>query len=131
MSETVSLPERIQQLVRERKQHAGALARIDKTLGEINKLVGLPAAGAQSAAAAAKPQGQKRRKRRKYPITGEQSIIELIKQRGGASTSEIRKHWAADGRGGTADNVLTLMVNAKKLKRTPLKDQPGSKYTLP
>src|ERR1035437_3068842 len=45
-------------------------------------------------------------------------------------TSQINQAWKKEGRGGTADVTLGLMVKARKLNRTKLKGQRGSEYRL-
>ena len=47
------------------------------------------------------------------------------------TTQDIKKMWAGEGRGGSADNPLSKMVKAKMLKRTPLGNgMKGSRYSL-
>ena len=46
------------------------------------------------------------------------------------SAKEIQKNWKSQGRGANADNSISQLFKQKKLKRTPLKDQPGSRYTI-
>jgi len=127
------LTSRIQQLSSDRQKHLDAVAAIDQTLMQIGKLLGttVPATAAPSAPAKkAAPAVQKESKRRIFATTGAESVVEFVKKTGGATTKEIQKNWNSQGRGGTADNSLSQLFKAKKLKRTPLKDQPGSRYTL-
>lgn len=70
------------------------------------------------------------RKRGKFKHTGAQSILGLLKGRKALTTREINFAWKKEGRGGTADVMLGLMVKAKKLKRTKLKGQRGSQYLV-
>jgi len=57
--------------------------------------------------------------------------LNFIKEKGGATTEEIRKHWQTSGRKGKAENNLTNLVKTGKLKRNKLEGKPGSNYTLP
>jgi hypothetical protein len=120
-----------------------ALARIDQALQQVNQalgtLGGANGGGAKpvrppapsKAPAAAKPVNGPRPQRGSYRTTGEQSILALIRQRGGATTQEIKERWTREKRGGTADNILSLLVKQDKLKRTPLPaGQRGSRYTI-
>jgi hypothetical protein len=43
---------------------------------------------------------------------------------------EIEKHWTSEGRAVSAANLLSKLVKEKKLKRTPLKGERGSRYSL-
>ncbi len=67
----------------------------------------------------------------KFPVTGDELILNFIKEKGGATTEEIRKHWQTSGRKGKAENNLTTLVKTGKLKRNKLEGKPGSNYTLP
>jgi len=70
-----------------------------------------------------------RRKRIKYALTAEQLVLGLVKGKG-ATTAEINRAWKHGGRKGRADNTLNKMLKAAKVKRTPLKGQKGSTYTV-
>ena len=130
---------RIERLLADRRQHAEALAEIDSALEQIRSaLQGINGTGVSTrlgprkAAAEALPASRKRRGRRGvYGKTSDEMILALVGQRGGATTQEIKAKWKADGRGGTADNALSKMVKDRKLKRTPLVGQRGSRFTLP
>ncbi len=67
----------------------------------------------------------------KFSITGDALILGFIKDKGGATTEEIRKHWEGSGRRGKAENNLTQLVKTGQLKRTKLEGKPGSTYTIP
>ena len=70
-----------------------------------------------------------RRKRKKYALTAEQLVLGLVQGKG-ATTAEINRAWRDGGRTGRADNTLNKMLKDGKVKRTPLKGQKGSTYTL-
>ena len=70
-----------------------------------------------------------RRKRKKYAQTAEQLVLGLVKGKG-STTAEINRAWKDGGRKGRADNTLNKMLKDGKLKRTPLKGQKGSTYTV-
>jgi hypothetical protein len=46
------------------------------------------------------------------------------------SSAEITKHWKSEGRSGLPYIALGQLVKARKLKKTDLKGQRGSQYTL-
>jgi len=85
--------------------------------------LGLSAPGA---AASATP-----RKRGRFPHTAEQTILGLLNGKKSLATSQINQAWKKEGRSGTADVTLGLMVKAKKLKRTKVQGQRGSMYSQP
>ena len=68
--------------------------------------------------------------RRGYSITAEELIVGFVKQKGQPTTQELKKMWINAGRASRFENELSRMVTAGKLKRTPLKDKPGSRYSI-
>jgi len=68
-------------------------------------------------------------KRKKYAKTAEQLVLGLVQGKG-ATSAEINRAWKDGGRIGRADNTLNKMLKDGKVKRTPLKGQKGSTYTL-
>jgi hypothetical protein len=77
------------------------------------------------------PSKRSRRRPRKFAISAEASVLAFVKLHKNPKTKDVKKHWADEGRGGTADNALSKLVKEKKLKRIPLQGEPGSKYALP
>lgn len=67
----------------------------------------------------------------KFAITGDALILGFVKEKSGATTEEIRKHWEGSGRRGKAENNLTQLVKTGQLKRTKLEGKPGSTYSVP
>jgi hypothetical protein len=79
--------------------------------------------------AAAEPTTRRRRRKRgKFAISGEESIINFIRDHRNPSTSEITAHWRSEGRGGKADNALSRLVKIRRLKRQPIPGERGSRY---
>jgi DNA-binding transcriptional regulator YiaG len=70
------------------------------------------------------------RKRGDYSQTAEEFIASLVKSRKATTSTQINAAWKRDGRGGNANNTLSRMVAARKLKRTKLKGERGSKYAV-
>ena len=68
------------------------------------------------------------RKRGQFKQTAEQSILSWLKGRKALTSAQINAAWTKEGRLGNADNNLSQMTKAKKLKRTKLKGQRGSEY---
>lgn len=133
----------INKLQAERKAHLEAITQIDATFQQFGITVAAPAKRRgrppkTTVLAKAPPQvtetpgSGKRRTRRTFSVTGSDLILGFVKAAGkkGATTSEIVKHWKAEGRSGDGYTALGLLVKAKKLKMAKLEDEKGSRYTL-
>lgn len=125
-----------------RRSHVRALQEIDETFRRFGiehllsgkRKPGRPKKGTKAAIAAAptkKKTGRRPGKRRSFAETGDQMILRFVKERGGATTKEIRTRWNDEGRGGKAENNITALVKAGKLVRTPIPGKLGSTYTVP
>lgn len=127
---------RIQQLQEERQQHEEAISLIDQTLAGVGAVLGNGsiARGAQSKPASAPaetaPRRGRKRRRGKFEVTGEQSVLSFVKSERNPTSREIEEHWKSEGRGGPAAIMLSKLVKEDKLKRTPLEGQRGSRYSL-
>jgi hypothetical protein len=117
----------IQSLLNDRQKHQSAIAMIDAALSRVEGLL-------QGNGAAVKVKAPKatrgRRTRRKFAVTGENMIVNFVKSKSSPMGREIEKQWKHEGRAGVAANLISKLVKAKMLKRVPLKDQRGSRYTL-
>ena len=131
----------IETLLAEKQHHTAELKRIDSVLQQISDLLGVVAIAPKrrgrppkAIAAAAKPRPASptpplKGKRRWFAQTAEQSIVGFI-GKGNPTTKEINGHWTAEGRSGKADNALSLLVKAGKLKRHQIKGKVrGSTYS--
>jgi hypothetical protein len=134
-----AIANRIQQLLDDRQQHEDAIEQIDQILKQITGLLGEPATHRKpgrkpklmSVESPAAQPGKRSRRRGEYATTAVESILAFVKDQGNPTTQEIKGLWKKEGRGGSADNVLTKLVKDRQLKRTPMKDQRGSRYSLP
>jgi hypothetical protein len=136
---------RIQTLLQEKQQHEEALVTINQTLEQIGSLLGggrrgrpgRPAASASFAlpgpvmGGGTATGGRRRRKRRRFDMTGEDSIIQFVRQNRSPTTAQIIAHWRKEGRGGKADNALSRLVKIRRLKRQPIPGERGSRYLIP
>ena len=126
---------RIEQLLQERQEHREAITRIDQMLERVSNALetrsspGRPR-GENHFSEAKQPLRTRRRRRRKFAVSGDESIIAFVKDRKNPTTKDLTKHWTSEGRGGTAANALSRLVKEKKLKRTPLEGERGSRYSL-
>lgn len=141
------LQDLIKQLTTIRKEHVRALEEIENTfrmfgLERLLKDGAGKKRGAKKTATAAKapkaaakaPKAVKApkaasKKRGSFEITGDELILRFVKDKGGATTEQIRKHWEASNRGGKSDNNLTNLVKSGKLLRSKDPNGPGSLYT--
>jgi hypothetical protein len=135
----------VQELLEQKAKHTEALNRINETLSRIGSMLGgngsraprrgpgRPPASAAMGAGAAAPEGGRRRRRRKrgkFAMSGEDSIIRFIREHRNPATSEITAHWRSEGRGGKADNALSRLVKARRLKRQAIAGERGSRYLI-
>jgi hypothetical protein len=134
MSLTTEVPERIQSLLAKRQEHLDAVAAIDATLEKVAGVLTPNGRGPKPAVAPAKAPaaaGKKRQKPREFAVSASESILAFVKANKNPTTQDVKKHWDSEGRGGRADQTLSVLTKAKKLKRTPLgKGQLGSTYSL-
>jgi hypothetical protein len=135
------LPAQVRMLLDQRDRHVEAIASIDHTLTKVNSALGTNGAVAPAPARKASPAPAvkaskaaapaKRRTRRRFAVSGAESILAFVKAKKNPTTQEIKKNWTSEGRGTGADNTLSLLAKEKKLKRTPLgKGIRGSRFTL-
>jgi hypothetical protein len=133
-SNAQSLTARIESLLEDRAKHESAIGTIDATLDRIHSALG-GNMSFEGPAKTAKPGGKKRgpkgrRKRGKFAMKAEDSVLDFVKSQNLPTTRDVNQHWKADGRGGSADNALTKLVQEKKLKRIAVKGERGSKYSV-
>ena len=69
-----------------------------------------------------------RRRRATGGPTAQEFVLSLLGRRKATTSAEINDAWKKAGRQGKADNTLSLMVKARKLKRAKMKDERGSRY---
>jgi hypothetical protein len=139
MARSIDIAVHVRKLVEEKQKHVEALGRIDQILDQISGMLSQnggqavrPAAMAVTLASVgvAAPPARKR-KRRKFAVSGNDLILNFVRHNKRPTTREINTHWMSEGRSGNADNTLSILVNAGKLKRTPLGGgEKGSRYSL-
>jgi hypothetical protein len=136
MPNATNVADRLAALLHQRKEHADAIAHIDEMLAKVAGVLtpgggrGRPGRPPTTPGVPAR-RGRKRRRSR-FATSGNESILAFVSDHPNATTQDIKKHWASEGRGGGADNALSLLTKARKLKRTALgKGIRGSSYTVP
>jgi hypothetical protein len=129
-----SLLRTMKQIDQERKKRTADLEDaakvILKHLADLGVGTKASATKVKKAATIGKTAGKRKRVRRKFAVSGEQMILNFVKSKSSPIGKEIEKHWSSEGRAGTAANLLSKLVKAKKLKRTRLKEGRGSRYSL-
>ena len=70
------------------------------------------------------------RKRGKFKQTGEQTILSLLKSGKPLMTKDVNHGWVSAGRSGTANVLLGKLVQARKIKRTKVRGERGSRYSI-
>jgi len=70
------------------------------------------------------------RHRSPYSETADEFIKSIVKSKKATTSSQITAAWRESGRPGKADNTLGRLVASRKLKRTKLTDQRGSRYSI-
>lgn len=140
------LQELIRKLASERQQHLDAVARIEQAFDDLGiappagKRRGRPrkAGGALrrrpgrrvNRGRPGRPGRPGRRTRKRYAVSGTQSILDFVKKAGtkGASGADIASLWKRQGRRGSSYNILNAMLKKGLIKRKKTKGERGSTY---
>lgn len=134
MARGIDITVHVRRLVEDKQTHVEALGRINQILDRIGGMLGQAgrlATTATRASVAVSAPPVRKRKRRKFAVSGNDLILNFVKQNKRPTTREINAHWVGERRSGKADNTLSILVNAGKLKRTPLGGgEKGSRYSL-
>ena len=141
MARSMDISAHIQKLIAEKQHHEAALSRINETLEQIAGLVGgssghrrgpgrPPKAASEANDGVAAPKRGRKRRRRSFAVSGEQMILDFLRQKKSATTQEIKSLWKSENRGGTADNALSKLYRERKVRRTPLEEGRGSRFSL-
>jgi len=150
MPHTISpdvLESEIKRLHVDRRMHANAIGAIDAALEQINQTLQMvrqaravaskdeldaaEIAAPSSAMTAESASGSVRPKTyRKFARTGEEAILDLVRERTTATTAEINRHWRAEGRRGLGNNAIGRLLKDGLLLREAVAGQRGSRYRL-
>lgn len=140
MSKTAiaALESLVRKLNAERQKHLNAIAEIDAAFGDLGvttakpkKRRGRPGRPKSAKKKVGKKKTAKRTKRRKFKTTANELVLTTIRKAGakGATGAQITKAWKAAKRPGDAYNTLGLLTKTKKIKRTKVEGERGSRYT--
>ncbi len=114
-------------------------AVIDKTQAKIDEIDAIFSGSGLSLGTVVKAKGKPgpkpgtkpgKRTRGKFETTGDESVLAFIKKHGRPSAKEVNEHWSKEGRGGSANNALTKLVQAGTVKRVEADDARGGRYVV-
>ncbi|HRX85211.1 MAG TPA: hypothetical protein P5572_09365 [Phycisphaerae bacterium] len=123
----------IANLHEERQRHEAAIIEIDEAFARLGVAPSAPRRGRPAGQwRAVKPVAKSRRKRRRFATTANALVVATIRKAGakGASGAQINGAWRAAGRPGDAYNTLTILTQAKAIRRTKVPGERGSRYTV-
>lgn len=132
------LVEKIRRLQADRAEHAQAINEIDKVLSRVeNALQALKAmthkpghASTTEAGTEGEQAPRPRRHYQKFELTGEESVLEFVRNGGNPTTAEINANWQAEGRTGVANPILARLLKRGQLEREQDPNVRGSRYRL-
>jgi sarcosine oxidase gamma subunit len=108
-----SLLRTLKQIEKERKKRTTDLEEAAKLV--LKHLADLGHVGIKAVSpkqwTAVKKAGKRNRVRRKFAVSGEQSILNFVKSKSNPIGKEIQKHWASEGRAGAAANLISCSLN--------------------
>jgi hypothetical protein len=123
-----NLAEMIQQLQADRRRHAEAIEAIDEVLSQVGRVVSharidtgdFPVPSLSGAAGT--------RRRGKFELTGERSVLQFVAKKGNPTTAEINEHWRSEGRRGVANVILLKLLKQGLIRRLVDAGIRGSRY---
>jgi DNA-binding PadR family transcriptional regulator len=126
-----NLAEMIQQLEADRRRHAEAIEAIDQVLAQVGRVVSharldtgdFPVPPGVSGT----PPG---RRRGKFELTGERSVLQFISKRSNPTTGVINELWRSEGRRGVANVILLKLLKQGLIFRMVDASIRGSRYRL-
>jgi hypothetical protein len=118
------LAARIRSLQAERGRHLQAIADIDKILGEVENVLtdlDMPLPNTDE---------PRRRRYQKLEMTGEESVLDFIRNHGNPTTAQVNAHWQQEGRPGVANPILARLLKRGVLLRENDPAVRGSRYRI-
>ena len=70
----------------------------------------------------------RKKARKKFRVSGPQSILDFVRAGGTPTTAQINKNWKGQGRTGSANVMIGKLIKTGKLKREPIKGERGSRH---
>jgi DNA-binding PadR family transcriptional regulator len=128
LSNDGNLAEMIQQLEADRRRHAEAIEAIDDVLSQVGRVVSLARLDPGDFPVPSLTLPHTPRRRGKFELTGERSVLGFISRRGSPTTAEINEHWRAEGRRGVANVILLKLLKQGLIQRRLDAGIRGSRY---
>ena len=139
MARPVDVSVQIQVLLDQKRKHVEALSAINQILDGIGALLDgsrsadrskARAVGATAVIASPIATRKRRGRRGQFGMTAADFVLAFVQQQKKPTTREVNAHWKGAGRPFTADVTLGKLVRDRKLKRTSLVGERGSRYSL-
>lgn len=130
------LVEQIRKMHAERAAHIEAISRIDRVLSNVNAAMAASLSKRTSsntgtvAVADESEIVDTSRKRGRFALTAEESVLQFIKARGNPSTADLTEHWRAEGRKGAVNVTLYKLLLAGQITRVHDAAVRGSRYAI-
>jgi hypothetical protein len=130
LSNDGNLAEMIQQLEADRRRHAEAIEAIDDVLSQVGRAVNLARLdrGDFPVPAPELTLPHVPRRRGRFEMTGERSVLQFISRRVSPTTAEINEHWRSEGRRGVANVILLKLLKQGLIQRRLDAGVRGSRY---
>ena len=129
--EVATLAKLVKQLQAQRQEHLDAIDQIDSAFDDLGLEGASGNPGRKKAKNGRRTKGSGAKGgRRKFKMTAEEMVYQLLKKNKTMTTGQINKQWTKAGRGGNADNTLSKMTREKRVKRINIKGSMGSQYRL-
>jgi hypothetical protein len=126
-----NLAEMIQQLEADRRRHAEAIEAIDQVLSQVGRVVSHARLDTGDfPVPSGVPGAPGVRRRGKFELTGERSVLQFIARRVNPTTAEINEHWRSEGRRGVANVILLKLLKQGLIRRVVDASIRGSRYLL-
>lgn len=133
----------VSKLQNERADHVARIEAIDRTFSSLGiavspiakaRRVGRPP-GRPAGRPVGRPVGSVNRKKGKrtrgrFEVSGDQAVLDFVKQNKVVTTKQVNDFWVGQGRKGKADNALSKLTREGKLQRKNIKGERGSQYRV-
>ena len=130
LSNDGNLAEMIQQLEADRRRHAEAIQAIDSVLSQVGRAVSLARLDPGDFPVPSLTLPPAPRRRGKFELTGERSVLQFVARKVNPTTAEINEHWKSEGRPGVANPTVARLLKRGLLKRENDPAVRGSRYSV-
>lgn len=129
----------VSKLQNERADHVARIEAIDRTFSSLGiavspitkaRRVGRPAGRPVGRPVGSVNRKKGKRTRGRFAVSGEQAVLDFVKQNKVVTTKQVNDFWVGQGRKGKADNALSKLTREGKLQRKNIKGERGSQYRV-